>query len=143
MAWYYVRNDAMGQATAAFSVVETGADGSTAGPVKVPVGASLLRSMRVSVVLDAQGAAPVVTGANYVVKFTGNALVQGEQEIVVWSTQYEQGGGTVTDTKHDLVNPVLIPLSIPLRAGNDLVISAAYVGTDPGDATITVGLEIV
>ena len=140
MAWYFVRNDSMTQATATYAVVETGADGGTAGPIKVPVGASMIRSLRVSLNLNAQ---PVVTGANYVVKLTGNALVQGEQEIVVGSTQYEEGGGTVTATAIEISNPVLIPVSIPLRAGNDITVNAAYVGTDPGTPDISVGLEIV
>lgn len=142
MAVYHVRYDSMTQATAVFSPVETGIDSTTLGAVKVPSGITRISKITAIVGLDAQGAAPVVTGANFVVRLGGNALHEGEQEIVVYKTQYESGGGTVTDTDFWSNAPFELYTNIPVKAGNDIKISAAYVGTDPGTPEISVELEL-
>jgi len=129
----------MTQATAVFAVVETGADGSTAGPIEVPRGKKFITKIKVSVVPNAQ---PVVTGANFIIKLSGG-LAEGEQEIVCYSTQYEEGGGTVTSTKVNKSKPFeLTPPGGMMLNGNDIVINAAYVGTDPGTPSISVTLEL-
>lgn len=137
MTNYYTRVDLMTQATATYNPVETGVDGSTAGPVATQTYESMIVGMTVAICLNADA---VVTGANYVIKLHGTGMT--EQEIVVASTQFEAGAGTLTDTDLTYTPAKHFPLMIPITPGMDVKISAAYVGTDPGTPFIAVTLEV-
>ena len=142
MALYYTRHDAMTQATTSFSVVETGADGGTAGPVAIPPGVSMIKSVTVSVVID--GAMVTNTGPIFVIRLSGTgALPDGTQELVVASLHLDDGGGTLTYSDAQIVKPLHLPVNIKVNAGADLVVAAAYYGTDAGSPQISVELEFV
>ena len=136
IANYYTRLDSMGQATATYSAVETTPDGATS-TIVTEKSARRVSRLITAIVLNAGGA---VTGANYIVKFSGTGMT--EQEISVGSTVYEAGAGTTTDTLVQLYEPSIQPVDISLTGGNNLSIQAAYVGTDPGTPFIGITVEI-
>lgn len=137
MAHYFTRNDSNAAATTVYTPIEVDPVGSSLATIKIPKGVTRISSLNVTVGLNAQ---PVVTGAIYVVKIHGKA-VTNEQEIIVYQSQYEEGGGTVTDTQIAFTPPHKIPISLPVIAGNDLQLSWAYVGTDPGTPFINITVE--
>ena len=106
--------------------------------IKVPSYRTRITKIIVSVVGNA---AQAVTGAIYILKVHGKA-VSSEQEIVVYASQYEEGGGTVTGTNVVSARPFILFCDIPVKAGNDLQLSWAYVGTDPGTPFINVTIEM-
>lgn len=130
----------MDQATTTYGAVETGTDGSALGPIKVPVGLSRILSVRVAVTLD--GAWTTVTGFVAVLKISGKACRQGDQELVVAAGHLEDGAGTLTYTTEKLIKPLIIPVDIPVIGGNELNLSAAYYAADPGSLQLAVTLEI-
>ena len=132
----------MTQATTTFSAVETGADGSTAGPIAIPPGVRMIRSITASVVVD--GAHVTDTGPIYVLRITGTgALPDGTQDLVLFSEHLDDGGGTLTYTDTQIVRPITIPVNIRVNQGADLGLQAAYYGTDAGSPQISIELEFV
>ena len=140
MALYYTRHDSMTQATTTFSPVETAADGSTAGPIAIPPGVKMIKSITSSVVVD--GAHSVNTGPIFVLRLTGTgALPDGNQDLVLGSLHHPNGGGTVTDTDEVILKPLTIPCDILVNAGADLALQAAYYGTAAGSPQLSVEVE--
>lgn len=140
MAMYFVRHDSMTQATTTFAPVETGSDGSTAGPIRIPTTVKRITNIRCGAVVD--GAHTTNTGTVYVIRLTGtNALKNGQQDLVVAAEMLADGGGTLTYTDTQLVFPTNIKCDIEVIAGSDLTVQAAYYGTDPGSPQISVELE--
>ena len=137
MADYFTRYDSNAGATAIYTPIETDPIGATLA-IKVPSYRTRITKIIVSVVGNA---AQAVTGAIYVLKVHGKA-VSSEQEIVVYASQYEEGGGTVTGTNVGSARPFILFCDIPVKAGNDLQLSWAYVGTDPGTPFINVTIEM-
>ena len=133
---YYTRLDSMGQATATFNAVETTAEAGTS-VITTEKTAKRVTRLITTVVLNAAGA---VTGANFIVRLSGTGMT--EQEICIGSTVYEAGGGTTTDTFVQLYEPQVLPVDISITGGNNLVLAAAYVGTDPGTPFIGVTVEV-
>ena len=132
----------MTQATTTFSPIETAADGSTAGPIAIPPGSKMIKSVTSSVVVD--GAHSVNTGPIFVLRLTGTgALPDGNQDLVLGSLHHPNGGGTVTDTDSVILKPLTIPVSIAVNAGADLALQGAYYGTDAGSPQISIELEFV
>ena len=130
----------MGQATATFAPVETAADGSTAGPIAIPPGVKMIKSITALAVTN--GAMTTVTGPIYVIRLSGTgALPDGTQELVINSEHLEDGGGALTYTEAQILQPLTIPVSISVNPGADLSILASYSGTSSGTPFITVGLE--
>ena len=137
---YYTRHDSMTQATTTFAPVETAADGSTAGPIAIPPGATMIKSITSSVVVD--GAFSINTGPIFVLRLTGTgALPDGNQDLVLGSVHNSQGGGTVTSTMGRILPPLTIPCNIAVKAGADLALQAAYYGTDAGSPQLSVEIE--
>lgn len=142
MALYYTRHDSMTQATTTFAPVETGADGSTAGPIAIPPNVRMIKSITASVAVN--GAQTTNTGPVFVVRLTGTgALPAGSQELVLYSLHLNDGGGSLTYTSHAIVPTITIPVNIAVNPGADLSIAAAYYGTDAGSPQISVELEFV
>src|SRR3990167_6899357 len=116
MALYYTRHDSMTQATTTFAPVETAADGSTAGPIAIPPGVTMIKSITSSVVVD--GVHTVNTGPIFVLRLTGTgALPDGNQDLVLGSVHHPNGGGTVTDTDSVILKPLTIPCNIAVKPG--------------------------
>lgn len=137
---YFVRHDSMTQATTTFAPVETGSDGSTAGPIRIPTSVKRISNIRANVVVD--GAHTTDTGAIYVLRLTGtNALANGQQDLVLGSEHLDDGGGSLTYTDTQIVAPINIPCDIAVISGSDMTVQAAYYGTDPGSPQISVELE--
>ena len=142
MALYYVRHDSMTQATTTFAPVETASDGSTAGPVAIPPGVSMIKSVTTSVVLD--GTAVINSGPIFVLRLTGTgALPDGNQDLVLGSFHNGQGGGTVTGTQERILLPLTIQTNIAVKPGADLALQAAYYGLDAGSPQLSVEIEFV
>ena len=140
MALYYTRHDSMTQATTTFAPVETAADGSTAGPIAIPPGVKIIKSISAGFAVN--GAHSVNTGPVYVLRLTGTgALPDGNQDLVLGSVHHDNGGGTVTDTDTINMHPLNIPVSIAVNPGADLALQAAYYGTDAGSPQIAVEIE--
>ena len=132
----------MTQATTTFLAVETGADGSTAGPIAIPPGVRMIRSITASVAVN--GAQTTNTGPVFVIRLTGTgALPDGTQDLVLFSEHLDDGGGTLTYTDTQIVRPITIPVGIRVNQGADLALQAAYYGTDAGSPQISVELEFV
>ena len=140
MSWYFVRHDAMTQATTTFAAVETGSDGSTAGAIRIPSTAKKIRRITAGFVVD--GAQTTITGPIFVLRLTGvNALVRGNQDFVLGSLHLEDGGGTLTYTDAVAAEPFSIETDIDVIPGSDLQLQAAYYGADAGSPQISVEVE--
>ena len=140
MALYYTRHDSMTQATVTFAPVETGADGSTAGPIAIPPGVSKITKITASVVVD--GAMTTDTGPIFVLRLTGTgALPAGNQDLVIGSMHLDDGGGTLTYTANKIVKPLILDTNIAVKSGADLALQAAYFGSDAGSPQLSVELE--
>ena len=142
MSLYYVRHDSMTQATTTFAPVETASDGSTAGPIAIPPGMKMIKSIGAGFAVN--GAHTVNTGPVYVLRLTGTgALPDGNQDLVLGSLHHDNGAGTVTDTDTVNMAPLRIPVNIAVNAGADLALQAAYYGTDAGSPQISIEIEFV
>lgn len=142
MAYYFVRHDSMTQATTTFNAVETGADGSTAGPISVPREVKMIKTLTVSFSINS--AMITNTGPIFVLRLTGTgALPDGQQDLIIGALHLDDGGGTLTYTENVMIPPVIIPCSIRLNGGSNLTLQAAYYGTDAGSPEISVELELV
>ena len=140
MALYYVRHDSMTQATTTFAAVETGSDGSTAGPVAIPPGTKRIKAITASFTVD--GAAVTNSSIMPVLRLSGTgALPDGAQDLILGAYALTDGGGTLTYTDGNLGGTVTIPCDIAVNGGADLSLSAAYYGTDAGSPGLSVELE--
>ena len=140
MGLYYTRHDSMTQATTTFSPVETGADGSTAGPIAIPPGVKSIVGITAGFAVD--GAHTTDTGPIFVLRLTGTgALPDGTQDLVLGSEHLDDGGGTLTYTDTQIFNPLRLETDIAVNGGADLTLQAAYYGTDGGSPQISVELE--
>lgn len=142
MALYYTRHGSMTQATTTFSPVETDSEGATAGPIAIPPGTKTIRRIIASCVVN--GAQTTDTGVIVVLRLSGTgALPTGVQELVLFGTHLNDGGGSLTYTDGNLVAPLVLPVDIPVNAGADLSLLAAYYGADTGSPQLSVTLEFV
>ena len=142
MAYYFVRHDSMTQATTTFAAIETGSDGSTAGAIRIPAEAKKIRRITAGFAVD--GAQTTITGPIFVLRLTGvNALVRGNQDLVLGSLHLEDGGGTLTYTDSQIITPFTIETDIDVISGSDLQLQAAYYGADAGSPQISVEIEFV
>ena len=140
MSLYYTRHDAMTQATTTFAPVETAADGSTAGPIAIPPGVSMITRIVTSFAID--GAQVTDTGPIVVLRLTGTgALPDGNQDLVLGSLHLDDGGGTLTYTANKIIRQLVLAANIAVKAGADLALQAAYYGTDAGTPQLSVELE--
>lgn len=130
----------MTQATTTFAAVETGSDGSTAGPIRIPTSVKRITHLRANVVVD--GAHTTDTGCIYVLRLTGtNALKNGQQDLVIGSEHLDDGGGTLTYTDTQIVRALDLDVDIEVIPGSDMTVQAAYYGSDPGSPQVSVELE--
>ena len=137
---YFIRHDSMTQATTTFSPVETGSDGSTMGPIRIPTTVKRIKSITATVAVD--GAQVTNTGPIFVLRLTGtNALQNGQQDLVLYSQHLDDGGGSLTYTDHAIVPQFHLDTDIAVIAGSDLQLQAAYYGTDAGSPQLSVELE--
>jgi len=142
MAYYFVRNDSMTQATTTFNAVETGADGSTAGPISVPRDVRMIKAITASFAVN--GAMTTNTGPIFVLRLTGTgALPDGQQDLVLGAIHLDDGSGSLTYTDNQMIVPIIIPVNIRLNGGSNLTLQAAYYGTDAGSPEISVELELI
>lgn len=132
----------MTQATTTFGAIETGADGSTAGPIVLPRDVKFIKSITTSVVVN--GAQTTNTGPIFVLRLTGTgALRDGQQDLVIGSLHLNDGGGVLTYTQNKIVKPLTLPVNIAVNGGSNLTLQGAYYGTDAGSPQISVELELV
>jgi hypothetical protein len=140
MSLYYMRADSMTQATTTFAAVETGMDGSNLGPIAIPPGVKRIKGIVAGICVD--GAHTTDTGPIFVLRLSGTgALPDGIQEIVIGSEHLDDGGGTLTYTDTQILEPLKLETDIAVNAGADLSVSAAYYGSDAGSPNITIELE--
>ena len=140
MALYYVRHDSMTQATTTFAPIETGSDGSTAGPIAIPPGVKKIKSITANFAVD--GAQVTDTGPIFFLRLSGTgALPDGTQEFVLGSLHLDDGGGTLTYTDSQIFKPLRLETDIKVNGGADLSLAGAYIGTDAGSPQISVELE--
>ena len=139
MGWYYTRQAAHTAATKALGSIQTGVDGSTAGNFRVPQGAQAITKITGLVTTD--GGSVDNAGIVYCLRFTGPGLKEGQQDLVLMAGHAGKGGGTITSTTHKLIQPAVIPVFMPVKAGNDITVQGSYYGTDSGNQYVGVTLE--
>lgn len=140
MPYYFTRHDSMTQATTTFAPVETAADGSTAGPIRIPTDAKKITRITASVAVD--GAQVTNTGPIFVLRLSGtNALVNGQQDLIIYALHLDDGGGTLTYTDAQIVPLFTLETEIEVVSGSDLQLQASYYGTDAGSPQLSIGLE--
>lgn len=129
----------MTQATNTFAAVQTLPDGGTLSSIKVPPDMKKISVLGSAVTHD--GAATVDTGNNFVVQLSGTGLVDGIQEFLVGALASQETGTSVTGTLSALPASYRM-VDVNLKPG-EVVVSAAYTGTDPGSPFIglTLGFE--
>lgn len=136
MAYYLTRNDVMTQAVDTFAPVETGADGGTAGAIRVPAGTSKITCVNVS--LSASIVAVASSGGVVTVRLAGPGLKDGQQELTAGGIRED----TTSTAGFKTHGPVVLPVDIKVIPGNDINIAAAISGVDPGSPNIGVTLCI-
>lgn len=137
MAKYYVTvGDSMTQAANTFAAVQTLPDGGTLSSIKVPPGMNKISVFGVAVTHD--GAATIDTGNNFTVQLSGTGMKDGIQELHAGALASQETGTSVTG---DLTaEPAAYRnVEIGLKPG-EIVVAAAYDGTDPGSPFIAVTL---
>ena len=140
MAKYYVTvADAMTQAANTFAAVQTLPDGGTLSSIKVPPGMTKISVLGSALTHD--GAATIDTGNNFTIQLSGTGLVDGIQEFNIGALAVQEVGTSV--------GAALVAesanyrnIEVNLKPG-EIVVSAAYDGTDPGSPllVVTLGFE--
>ena len=140
MAKYYVTvGNIMTQATTTFSSVQTLPDGGTLSSIKVPPGMTKISVLGVA--LSHNDISVIDTGNNFTLRLSGTGLVDGIQELHVGTLACQEVGTSVgaslTAEKANYTD-----VDVRLKPG-EIVLEAAYDGTDPGSplAVFTLGLD--
>ncbi len=140
MAKYYVTvANIMTQATTVFAQVQTLPDGGTSSSVKVPPGMTKISVLGVA--LSHNDISVIDTGNNFTVQLSGTGLVDGIQEFLVGTLACQEVGTSVgASLSAEKAN--YRDVDVKLKPG-EVVISAAYDGTDPGSplVVVTLGFE--
>ena len=140
MAKYYVTvGDAMTQAANTFASVQTLPDGGTLSSIKVPPEMKKITTLGVAITHDI--AATIDTGNNFTVQLSGTGMVDGIQEFNVGALQSQETGTSVTG---DYTNEPAVYRNVDINVKpGEIVVAAAYDGTDPGSPFIgiTLGFE--
>ena len=140
MAKYYVTvADAMTQAANAFVALQTLPDGGTLSSIKVPPGMTKIKVLGSALTHD--GTATVDTGNNFTIQMSGTGLVDGIQEFNVGALAIQEVGTSVGAAL--VAQPANYrEIEVNLKPG-EIVLSAAYDGTDPGSPflAVTLGFE--
>ena len=140
MAKYYVTvADAMTQAANTFAAVQTLPDGGTLSSIKVPPGMSKITVL--GSVLTPDGTHTVDTGNNFTLQLSGTGMVDGIQEFNVGALS-NQEVGTSVGAALVAESANYREVEVNVKPG-EIVLSAAYDGTDPGSPflAITLGFE--
>ena len=140
MAKYYITvGDSMTQATTTFSAVQTQPDGGTLSSIKVPPG--MTRISEISTIVMHDVISVIDTGNNFTLALTGTGLKDGNQELPIGALMTEEVGTSVTGNWSAL-NALYRKVNILLKPG-EIILSAAYDGTDPGTpfCAITLGFD--
>lgn len=140
MAKYYVTvADAMTQAANTFAAVQTLPDGGTLSSIKVPPGMTKITVLGAALTHD--GTATIDTGNNFTVQLSGTGLTDGIQEFNVGALAVQEvgtsvGAALVAETAN------YRDVEVNVKPG-EIVVSAAYDGTDPGAPflAVTLGFE--
>jgi hypothetical protein len=140
MAKYYVTvGNIMTQAANTFGSVQTLPDGGTLSSVKVPPGMTKISS--IGTALSHNDIAVIDTGNNFTLQLAGTGLQDGIQEFNVGTLACQEVGTSVgaslTAEKANYRD-----VDVRLKPG-EVVISAAFSGTDPGSPLLvtTLGFE--
>ena len=140
MAKYYVTvGNIMTQATTVFSAVQTLPDGGTLSSVKVPPG--MTKISVIGTALSHNDIAVIDTGNNFTLQLSGTGLVDGIQEFLVGTLACQEVGTSVgASLSAEKAN--YRDVDVKLKPG-EIVLSAAYSGTDPGSPlmVVTLGFE--
>mgnify|MGYP001573204597 FL=1 len=140
MAKYYVTvADSMTQAANTFTAVQTLPDGATLNSIKVPPNMKKISVLGSALTHD--GAATVDTGNNFTVQLSGTGMVDGIQEFNVGALAVQEVGTSVGAA---LVAEAADYRSIDVNVKpGEIVVSAAFDGTDPGSPflAVTLGFE--
>lgn len=140
MAKYYVTvADAMTQATTTFAGVQTLPDGGTLSSIKVPPDMKKISVLGASISPD--GTHTVDTGCNFTLQLSGTGMVDGIQEFNVGALANQEVGTSVgAAVVAESANYRTVDVNV--KPG-EIVLSAAYDGTDPGSPfiCITLGFE--
>ena len=137
MAKYYVTvGDAMTQAANTFVAVQTLPDGGTLSSIKVPPEMTKITEIGVAITHDV--AATIDTGNNFTIQLSGTGMKDGIQELNAGALQSQETGTSVTG---DYTNEPATyrKVDIDLKPG-EVVVAAAFDGTDPGSPFIAVTL---
>jgi len=140
MAKYYVTvGDSMTQATTTFAAVQTQPDGGTLSSVKVPPGMTKISEIAFACIHDL--IAVIDTGNNLTLQLSGTGLKDGIQELQIGAL-FDTEVGTAVTGSVTFQNAEYRKVDIALKPG-EIVLSAAYDGTDPGTPfmAVTLGFE--
>ena len=140
MAKYYVTvGNIMTQATNTFSAVQTLPDGGTLSSIKVPPGMNKISVLGVS--LSHNDISVIDTGNNFTIQLSGTGLVDGIQEFHAGTLACQEVGTSVgASLTAEKANYREVEVNV--KPG-EIVVSAAYDGTDPGSPllVVTLGFE--
>ena len=136
MAKYYVTvGNIMTQATNTFSSVQTLPDGGTLSSIKVPPG--MTKISVIGVALSHNDIAVIDTGNCFTLRLSGTGLVDGIQEFLAGSLACQEVGTSVASLTHE--KAYYRDVEVKVKPG-EIVLDAAYSGTDPGSPLIVVTL---
>ena len=140
MAKYYVTvGNIMTQATTVFSAVQTLPDGGTLSSIKVPPDMKKISVLGIS--LSHNDISVIDTGNNFVLQLSGTGMVDGIKEFIVGTLACQEVGTSVgASLAAEKANYRNVEINV--KPG-EIVLSAAYSGTDPGSPLIvaTLGFE--
>lgn len=136
--YHITRLDQMTQAVNTFAPVDTNPDGSTGGAITVPQGVRRIKKIRACIAASADTGTD--SGGVVTLRLSGNGLTDGQQEMIVGGVTNLAIGAAATGIWSS--EPVHeYDVDIDVKPGNQISLSAAYNGVDPG--TLEFGATLV
>ena len=139
MVKWYARHADLTGATAVYALANLSTTNATVESVKVPAGYGHLKYLTASICVDAGLTADV--GNIFVVKLGGDAMENGDQEIIIGALQFQETATSVVETVGTKI-PFILPTNVWLKEGNPIDVSIAYQGTDIGSPVVSIGLGL-
>ena len=134
--WYHRAGD-ITAATQVYSGLNLDTRNNTVSPITVPPGYGHLKYITSNIGIDA--AITADAGNLFVLKLSGDAMTDGDQEILIGCLSTSETGTSVTDLL--MAKPAFVlPTNIYVEPGQKLDMSALYMGTDTGSQIVTASL---
>lgn len=139
MTKWYTRHADMAQATTTYAALSLNTANATVASPKVPAGYGHISWITAVFGIDA--AVGLDLSNIGVLKLSGDAMVHGDQELIIGAIESQETGTSVTEVMY-ISHPLVLGTNIWVKPGETLDLSAAYYGTDIGDPIMSVSIGL-